>query len=639
MTQEQFKVEWHDTTQEGSPFWVNEQQVLLGASVEVGSRPYLHIEDLGMHPEYTNTLGGEYLVQAAAARLVADHNRDRTLDAADGNYPGPFRFWINDDNDDGAIASGSSDIPGVGSGNASDTAINGHCDLEDFFPLWLDIGSVLGLLDSHGFTVSLQYEPGGIGFVYTELAPEQACSYLTNAAAATAALSETVNLIDGFGTGHPLDEAFLSSIQQDGHGVLLVEGRYASDPPLQLNILDPNGEIFCTAEMPLQMSGVEDFYRWINLRPGQQADSRTGEPANNPDLFSNGKNVFFLHGFNVDADASRGWNAEVFKRLYWSGSKAKFWGMTWEGDVGLINALCYQEDVANALLVASNFYAQVSGISGDKIVLAHSLGNMVVSGAIQDYGLSVNKYFMLNAAVASECYDPTAFNDATNGNYMVNEAWEGYSNKTWTAKWSELFSEPDDREKLTWKDRFPNVVSVAYNYHSTGDEIFEIYTNGTPSAFAGGLIPFHVERYAWQKQEMFKGRTVLGVPVLGGTSWAGWGFSGGYTLAQANAASDAQLRTNAVFCHEPSTMFSSNITAQTVNNILAQGIPALSHAAGINEIEGAVQNYDANANKPNGWGRSTAPYFGRWLHSDLKDMSYFYTYELFNQLVSQGGLQ
>ena len=640
MTQEQFKVVWHDTTQEGVPFWVNEQQVLLGASVEAGSRPYLHIEDLGMHPEYTNTLGGEYLVQAAAARLVADHNRDRTLDAADGNYPGPFRFWINDDNDDGAIASGSSDIPGEGSGNASDTAVNGYSDLVDFFPLWLDIGSVLGLLDSHGFTVSLQYEPGGIGFVYTELAPEQACSYLTNSAAASAALSETVNLIDGFGTGHPLDEAFLSSIQQDGHGVLLVEGRYASDPPLQLNILDPNGEIFCTAELPLQMSGVEDFYRWINLRPGQQGDSRTGDPENNPDLFTNGKNVFFLHGFNVDADAARGWNAEVFKRLYWAGSKAKFWGMTWDGDVGLINALCYQEDVANALAVASNFNAQVSGVGGDKIVLAHSLGNMVVSGAIQDYGLSVNKYFMLNAAVASECYDPTAFNDATNGNYMVNEDWAGYSNKTWTAKWNELFSEPDDREKLSWNNRFPDVAAVAYNYCSTGDEIFEIYA-GMPSAFAGG--PFHLERYAWQKQELFKGRTVLGVPVLGGTAWAGWGFSGEYTMAQANAATESQLRTNAVFRHAPTSMFSSNILEQAVNDILAQGIPALSAAAGVTNftLPYSDRYFDANAAacKPNGWGRSGLPYNDRRLHSDIKNMAYYYTYELYNIIVSHGGLQ
>jgi len=185
---------------------------------------------------------------------------------------------------------------------------------------------------------------------------------------------------------------------------------------------------------------------------------------------------------------------------------------------------------------------------------------------------------------------------------------------------------------------FP-LATVAYNYHSTGDEIFEIYP-GMPSAFAGG--PFHLEQYAWQKQELFKGRTVLGVPVLGGTAWAGWGFSGEYTMAQANAATESQLRTNAVFRQVPTSMFSSNITKQVVNEILARGIPALSAAAGVTNITLPYSDryFDANASasKPNGWGRSG--YYGsRWLHTDLKDMAYYYTYELFNKIVSQGGLK
>jgi len=635
VTQEQFKVEWFDVVQEGVPLWISDQEVLVGASAEAGSRPYLHIEDLGMHPEYFNTLGGEFLVETASARLAADHDHNRTIDPADSNNPGPFRFWINDDNDSGDISSGNSDNPGQVNCNSDDTSVNGRSDLPDFFPLWLDIAAVLDLLDGQGFTVALQYETGGIGFVYTELTPERAGEYLTNSTAASAALAETVNLINGLGTGHLLDESFLADIQDDGLGILLIEGRYATDPPLQLNILDPDDEIFCTAELPLSMSGVEDFYRWINLRASGGPSTSTGEPDNNPDSLSNGKNVFFLHGFNVDADASRGWNAEIFKRLYWSGSRAKHWGMTWDGDVGLINALNYQENVENALVVSSNFNAQVQGISGDKIILAHSLGSMVVSSAIEDHSLSISKLFMLNAAVASESYDIDAYNDSTNGNYMVNSAWVGYSNKAWSAKWNELFASPDDREKLSWNARFSDVTSEAYNYHSTGDEIFEIYP-GMPSAFAGG--PFHLEQHAWQKQELFKGRTVLGVPVLGGTAWAGWGFSGEYTMAQANAASESQLRTNAVFRQVPTSMFSSNITDQAVNEILAQGVPALSYAAGVNEIDGVADNYDADSNKPNGWGRSGAPYYDRWLHSDLKNMAYFYTYELFNEIVSEGGL-
>jgi len=89
-------------------------------------------------------------------------------------------------------------------------------------------------------------------------------------------------------------------------------------------------------------------------------------------------------------------------------------------------------------------------------------------------------------------------------------------------------------------------------------------------------------------------------------------------------------------------MFSSNITGQVVNDIIAQGVPALSGPAGFNAINIlGFYNYDVNADahKPNGWGRSGGTYKTRWLHSDLKDMAYLYTYDLFNQIVTEGGLK
>ncbi len=32
------------------------------------------------------------------------------------------------------------------------------------------------------------------------------------------------------------------------------------------------------------------------------------------------------------------------------------------------------------------------------------------------------------------------------------------------------------------------------------------------------------------------------------------------------------------------------------------------------------------------------PYFNNWLHSDIQDVAYFYTYNLFNKFVTGGGL-
>ena len=59
-TQEEFRVEWFDATLNGS-VWLNEnREVITSASADTNSRPYLLIQDLGWHPDFSATLGGEY---------------------------------------------------------------------------------------------------------------------------------------------------------------------------------------------------------------------------------------------------------------------------------------------------------------------------------------------------------------------------------------------------------------------------------------------------------------------------------------------------------------------------------------------------------------------------------------------------
>ena len=593
------------------------------------------------------------------SKLVPDWNHDRSIDMADQNQDmngAPFRFWINDDHDTGDISEGDSDVPGQsgkwnpfkGPANHEDNIVNGHSDLLDFFPVWLDINLALKRYPiTDGTVYKLRQADDALKFVYTDLTHDQAGDFLitSNSTCGVAMNQNSYNAdtIRVASTGTVLNVEFLNRIiANTNKGVLMMEAVNPSTSPLVLEIWQ-NGSKVWETRLALSLSGVEDMYRKVNLRNMQNPEQQAS-PTNNPDELSNGKNVVFLHGFSVDEQAARGWHAEMFKRLYWSGSRAMFHAVTWRGDEGLIDGLHYQDNVANAFLTAPHLATYVNGIVGDKIIMGHSLGNMVISGAIQDYSMSVDKYFMLNAAVATECYRPASFNDATAGNYMLHEDWTGYNSNTWCSTWFRLFSSPDDRAKLTWKNRFPAVLPVAYNFYSSGDEIFEVKSNATPSSFSGGV--FHLERYAWQKQELFKGRE-----IPGGTSWAGWGFAGhqegefwvhDYTMEEANVATEAELRTNAVFYHNPNAMFSSNITAQVQNDIVAQGVPALSYAAGGNSINiPGFYNYnmDENANKLNGWGRDDDTYYTRWLHSDLKNMAFLYTYELFNELVTQGDLQ
>jgi len=82
------------------------------------------------------------------------------------------------------------------------------------------------------------------------------------------------------------------------------------------------------------------------------------------------------------------------------------------------------------------------------------------------------------------------------------------------------------------------------------------------------------------------------------------------------------------------------------NEILAKGIPALSPAMGGRSVAiFGEDNLDMNANlttfRPNGWPQQDRGYEdrNRWLHSDVKDVAYFYTHKLFNKLVIEGGLK
>ncbi|NLC82631.1 MAG: hypothetical protein GX748_15755, partial [Lentisphaerae bacterium] len=218
---------------------------------------------------------------------------------------------------------------------------------------------------------------------------------------------------------------------------------------------------------------------------------------------------------------------------YQSGMNARFTAVTWYGNESQhwitgagYRSPNYYTNVCHAFETAQGLSAAVASLPGEvKVIAAHSLGNMAVSSAIQDHGLQVTKYFMLNAAVAAECYDASLFNTSGASNPMVHDDWRDYHSKTWSACWHALF-DADARATLTWTNRFHAVLPVAYNYYSSGDQVFELNADGTPWPAEGILAD--VGRYSWQKQELFKGRTASSDLITSSyaSDCAGWGFLG-----------------------------------------------------------------------------------------------------------------
>ena len=279
-------------------------------------------------------------------RIVPDYGRDGVIGDADchaASTNAVFRFWINDDHDVADTAeAGGTDIPGqTESPDHANGGVNGRRDLLDFFPVWLDLKDALDTFPPESGVV-FQLRSKGLRFVYTALTKDKAGKYLREECAVCGpAFNQNAHEAptfapDGGCAYEELSEAFINLIRADGDkGVLLVE---CSSPlaSLELEIIGPGGEPVAECRMRLIASEVEDMYRWVNLRSvaggSESRSTDVTEPSGFPDACSNGKHFIFVHGYSVNEAKARAWNAEMFKRLWQSGSKAMYTAVAWYGN-------------------------------------------------------------------------------------------------------------------------------------------------------------------------------------------------------------------------------------------------------------------------------------------------------------------
>ena len=500
----------------------------------------------GVNVDVTPTAPGNYSFNVQAYQLgqllAVDNNRDGqiTFDNTDATTQiNPYRFWANDSQEGGDISSAADDIPGSSSPNYNGDHANGRSDLVNFFPVALCLSNVLQWLPpTNGFEYHLSQADGAVKFIYTALERANAFDYLTNLDGydygtyfnerAITAYATTVTL-----EGNTLNTTFLDLIQADGNkGVILVEGIKATQQPLMLEIWhrDQYGNKQLMGGVPLYLSidGVEKMYRHKNLRDGADAPiglagdltardndaslpTQPNEPENYPDSLSNGRWFVFVVGSNVGGQNSRGWESEVFKRMYWSGNKAKFVGVSWFGDpyTNSEGIFDYHMAVQNAFATAPWLASFVNNLSGNKTIAGHSLGCGLIASAIADSGMNVNNACLMDAAFAQECLDGDADDNLT---AMRPTAWQDYPTNLWAAHWHELFT--DARSYLTWRDRFAGAIGKVYNFYSSTEDALGEYDGEVPGN-SGLSIVNSVEalivsgtdfqNYVWVYQEKAKG--------------------------------------------------------------------------------------------------------------------------------------
>ena len=455
------------------------------------------------------------------------------------------------------------------------------------------------------------------------------------------------------------------ALARQGKGVLLLESYAATDQPLKLHVFVDGNELF-TYDFHLETRGVEDMFEHRNITGATTeydgspitpaiagAGDRTSAP-NWPDDRTNDKTFVFLHGYKVDGQQARGWQAEVFKRLHQMGSNARFVGVTWHGATGLD----YHKGVFQAFQSGDALGAALSGLNGDVTVAAHSLGNMVVSHAIQQGGFTPDRYYMLNAAVAIEAYVSLAAEQD-----MVEEDWDdewtANQQRLFSANWYDLFDSSDNRSTLKWSEQFGLVSerTTLHNFYSSTEDVLDKEQGRKNASILAQLLGgnFNFSRGAWKAQELVKGKSALqSVAVLGlERNQSGWAEDSDYSGTPLVNITNEQLKTVPYF----EEFLEADLTSADINtahskagdskvqyDILARAIPALSYAVAVDSVS-VANNFDMDASgrtDPAEWPTeghtADSDLNGAWLHSDFRNVALPYVVPMYEEMINRGTL-
>lgn len=641
---------------------------------------------------YAGGKDGKYLhdeavqtITAIRPPLLPDYNRDGKIDDADAELARDrrFYFWTNNDHWKNDLAFSESYYEklkeAIRGNNGGDDIVNGRNDLVNQLPLAIYVTDLWESWKSSNvkFRIRANVDNTYVRRCYADMSWD----------AAKASVLEDIEIDDEshfwqLSYGDKLCDAKMIDVEPEGedlsvarlsrctnrNGMIYLEAVKECDNPVQIEVV-VDDKLLYRYTPQLCFSDVEKMYRWHNIRGFADKSGATAvgvgsfkdlpSPIGWPDNERDNANFYFVHGYNVSEQEAHDWGQAFFKRMWWSGMNAKFHVVTWFGNetqkdlpiAGLVSPN-YHVNVENAFASSKAFVELVKKYPGKNYVAAHSLGNMLVSSAIQDWNLPYERYFMINAAVAAEAYDTSAITDKTTCG-MTPRNWNAVPLKYRSTHWFELedFDQNDARRQLTWKNRFNNIDKTV-NYYSPEEEVLKCDPDGDGKR--------KLQRdWSWYNQERIKG----GNPVPGSRNEGGWVYNPKYqkeehggdpthggttTVSRDPFVSEILKITEDLRCHpvfkpfeDISLMTDSlvpNISRGMVSQLLADAIPAESFPAGFNEVpKWKVLNVGAeNINMAEKFKTNGEIYFwwweDDWGHSFFLDAPYMVVHGLFEDM-------
>lgn len=621
--------------------------------------------------------------------LVPDYDRLNGIDETDlakAKEGREFYFWINDDDDwgDTCWAEEYTDDAAKSGNDYQESRVSGRRDLIDYTAVMIDVSDVFPAETPTELIQGVSWKLSSPCLkVVWSLASEKECRRfqtddLPNCGPnldEVAYRADVTDLTTKEGAEFP--PRFGEKIEKDQRAVFFVEG-CAAGKGLSLQGRLPNGSALTTGKLDIRVASVQEMYRWVSIR-SDGSRAVPPEPKNWPDRICDDRNYVFVHGFNVNPNEARASGDDVFKRLWQSGLCSKVAIVTWDGDAGQWDPIIdwhgtismrYHNNVRAAFMSARLLSSVCAQLPGRKIMLAHSLGNVLTSAAIKDWNLPYAKYFMIDAAVAIEAYDEKAKDEEA----MVGAGWGNAPPQYRASRWWSLFPPEDFRHSLAWDGRFQGLERAVNCYSETED----VVGNYDPDSL-------FVNESAWYLQEKVKGCVWLHLTdITFGKrirSEGGWGFNTYYLLNPyycthfsfwptiKNVTPEKAKRhplftpfragSDQMYSLDRYTIDSREERDAIRAELLACAVPAESFAAGANAmgiagiedlhmmtlashldkwpssrqkevVNGTVTDRRTGRQKP------TFRYFPIWCHSDFKQVAYFFNYRLFDYFIQNG---
>lgn len=392
-------------------------------------------------------------IRLLPVEVKVDYDRDGEDDilgdAGDSIPQGEqFRFWINDDNDEGVGFKARDAEPGNGHQNSADSSIHNLRDLEDFTRLHIDLSSFKSEIENGDMEIGLKMSgSGSIGVHYAADKEAGSENYLFEKSEAEEQTSHNINRyrtmeVNGqeswFKSTGP--DGLSGQMNSDGHLHLIFEGITEGEGDIVLIFRPKDGDVFEGPRIPIKLLPVAKmFEHWTAGRHGNPSNSVVGDreavtaainaiPAFASKTTESGifeqtgpeedDIIVFVHGWRMEPWNQTSFGETSFKRLWHTGFKGRFFNFSWPtgytpthwhgGPPEDSDNFADSEQIAYHVGAKplKNFLDYLDNRFGGKINLfAHSMGGIVASTAFRG-GAPIETYAACQTAMVGHAYDP-----------------------------------------------------------------------------------------------------------------------------------------------------------------------------------------------------------------------------------------